>query len=75
MVSFNFYVVAPIEKCITEGFIVKDKRQPVVSLLKADEVTVKDEAFRIVHAIINQTIQQLHMQQGSLRRNSLVSNY
>lgn len=60
MVSFNFYVVAPIEKCITEGFIVKDKRQPVVSLLKADEVTVKDEA------IINQTIQQLHLQEGSL---------
>lgn len=69
MVSFNFYVVAPIEKCITEGFIVKDKRQPVVSLLKADEVTVKDEA------IINQTIQQLHLQEGSLRRNVLVSNY
>lgn len=69
MVSFNFYVVAPIEKCITEGFIVKDKRQPVDSLLKADEVTVKDEA------IINQTIQQLHLQEGSLRRNILVSNY
>lgn len=69
MVSFNFYVAAPIEKCITEGFIVKDKRQPVVSLLKADEVTVKDEA------IINQTIQQLHLQEGSLQRNILVSNY
>lgn len=46
MVGLNFQLAATIEKCITEGFVVKSKRQPVVFHLKANEVTVK------VHAVI-----------------------